>query len=454
MAQTSQPPVRVGLPRILLYSSASIGLNIMGITLSTWLLYFYSPPPDSGNPIYLPITLVGVLSTIAIIWDAAIDPFIGQWSDSIRGRWGRRRPFLLIGAPLAALALIVIWLPPGGSSVWIIAAFFFIVNIVYRTSFSMVGIPYDGSMAEIAPDNTGRVALSGWKNVFGIIGVLLASAVFVPLYSSRGPVAMGIGVAIVGLITIWMAVPALRETPSPGRPIPVLEGIRATFQNRQFRIVLFSTLAIYVGYGMINALLPYFVTLVLGKGEEDVATYLLTVIGTMIVFTPIWYLISRRFSNRKLLLFTMIGIAVASALNFLPGLIPGLPPGIMAFVTLGLVGPVLGGYLILIYAMMGSVVDYDEMLTGTRREAIYYGTFSFARGVGDSLAALILPVLLSTFGYTVANPLGVRVSFLAIGLLALLGALIFLPYRLGDTPEETRANLGLESIGTLPAADR
>jgi GPH family glycoside/pentoside/hexuronide:cation symporter len=106
----------------------------------------------------------------------------------------------------------------------------------------------------------------------------------------------------------------------------------------------------------------------------------------------------------------------------------------------------LGGYFIISYALMGNVVDYDEMLTGTRREAIYYGTFSFANGLGISVGSLILPLLLETFGYTAANPLGVRVTFPVIGLSSLIGALIFRSYRLGDTPEETRHSLDLPEV--------
>jgi Na+/melibiose symporter-like transporter len=83
------------------------------------------------------------------------------------------------------------------------------------------------------------------------------------------------------------------------------------------------------------------------------------------------------------------------------------------------------------------------MLTGTRREAIYYGAFSFANGLGISVGTLILTQLLERFGYTKANPLGVRVAFLVIGLVCLIGALIFRSYRLGDTPSETRRNLNL-----------
>ena len=106
-------------------------------------------------------------------------------------------------------------------------------------------------------------------------------------------------------------------------------------------------------------------------------------------------------------------------------------------------GVMLGGYFIVVYAMMGNVVDYDEMLTGRRREAIYYGAFSLANGLGIAVGTLILPVLLGWLGYTHQNPLGVRVAFLAMAAAILIGALIFRAYRLGDTPAETRQNLGL-----------
>jgi Na+/melibiose symporter-like transporter len=73
-------PRKLSFGRIALYSMASAGLNILAVTIDTWLLYFYAPPPDSGRPQYLPLALIGVLLMFASIWDAAIDPFIGHWS--------------------------------------------------------------------------------------------------------------------------------------------------------------------------------------------------------------------------------------------------------------------------------------------------------------------------------------------------------------------------------------
>ncbi len=437
------PGPRLSFGRIALYSMASAGLNILAITIDTWILYFYAPPPDSGRTQYLPLALIGVLMTVASLRDAVIDPFIGHWSDTLRSRWGRRRPFLVLASPFILLGAVLLWTPPAGIVV-VIAIYFMFVNLMYRTAYSLVGIPYDGTLPEMAPDSKARVGLSYWKNVFGIAGVLIGSLVAAPLFQSIGAVYMGVVVGVVGVATIYLTLLGLRETDRPlGKPMRAIDGLKATFHNKQFLIVFVSTLFVHVCYQMLLINFPYFVTLVLGKSEADVGIFQGVLILMMALTGPIWMLWNKRRSQRWLLNFTMIGLAIVVALGFLVGGTAALPLDMQAFLLVTLIGVMLGGYLIVIYAMMGNVVDYDEMLTGRRREAIYYGTFSFAIGLGSSLGALVLPQLLNTFGYTRANPLGVRAAFLVMALFVVIGYLIFQRYRLGDTPEETRKNLGM-----------
>lgn len=437
------PGPRLSFGRIALYSMASAGLNILAITIDTWILYFYAPPPDSGRTQYLPLALIGVLMTVASLRDAVIDPFIGHWSDTLRSRWGRRRPFLVLASPFILLGAVLLWTPPAGIVV-VIAIYFMFVNLMYRTAYSLVGIPYDGTLPEMAPDSKARVGLSYWKNVFGIAGVLIGSLVAAPLFQSIGAVYMGVVVGVVGVATIYLTLLGLRETDRPlGKPMRAIDGLKATFHNKQFLIVFVSTLFVHVCYQMLLINFPYFVTLVLGKSEADVGIFQGVLILMIALTGPIWMLWNKRRSQRWLLNFTMIGLAIVVALGFLVGGTAALPLDMQAFLLVTLIGVMLGGYLIVIYAMMGNVVDYDEMLTGRRREAIYYGTFSFAIGLGSSLGALVLPQLLNTFGYTRANPLGVRAAFLVMALFVVIGYLIFQRYRLGDTPEETRKNLGM-----------
>jgi glycoside/pentoside/hexuronide:cation symporter, GPH family len=437
------------MKRTLLYSSASAGLNIMAISVSTWLLYFYSPPPDSGRHIYLPITLVGLLMTVTSLWDAVIDPFIGHFSDVTRSRWGRRRPYILFATPITAILLIFIFTPPGGGSIALNAVYFFVIITLFYTAYSLVGIPYDGTMPEMAQNPKDLVKLSTWKSILGILGVMVGALVAAPLFSSMGPVAMAVIVALVGLATIWLALFGIRETTRPiGEPMPVIAGLKATLANRQFLYMFFSVLIVHIAYAMVTAILPYFITTVLGRPEGDVGIFQGLLVLFMILSAPLWNWLARWHAHRKLLMVSMVMMGFVIAMNAFVGLIPGMDKLLQAYITVGLVGPALGGYFILAYAMMGSVVDYDEMFTHARREAIYYGTFSLAAGIGPAMAALILPFILSHFGYTSANPLGVRVAWVVAGVCSLLGAAVFIGYKLGDTPEQTRANLGIPQVAS------
>ncbi len=431
--------------RVALYSSASAGLNILGITISTWLLYFYAPPPDSGRTTYMPAVTMGILLLVATFWDAIIDPFIGHYSDTLRSRWGRRRPFLMFASPFILVGAILLWTPPSITNYALNAVYFMVIILIYHTSYSLVGIPYDASMPEMAPETHARLGLSYWKGFFGIVGVLIGSLVAAPLFESIGAVAMGAVVGGVGVVTIYITLLGLRETTRPvGETMSAMEGIKATFQNKQFLILFFSTLSVHIAYQMVLANFPYFVTLVLKQTEGDVGIYQ----GVLIVFIaltgPVWTWLNRKYSQRVLLNASLLLLGIIFALGFLIGAMDGTTISIQAYVFVALVGTALGGYLILIYAMMGNVVDYDELITNRRREAIYYGTFSFAIGLGTSVGTLILPVLLENFGYTQANPLGVRLAFPVMAVFVIVGYIIFQKYRIGDTLEETKKNLNLE----------
>jgi GPH family glycoside/pentoside/hexuronide:cation symporter len=431
--------------RVALYSSASAGLNILGITISTWLLYFYAPPPDSGRTTYMPAVTMGILLLIATFWDAVIDPFIGHYSDTLRSRWGRRRPFLMFASPFILLGAILLWMPPSETNYALNAVYFMVIILIYHTSYSLVGIPYDASMPEMAPETHARLGLSYWKGFFGIVGVLIGSLVAAPLFESIGAVAMGAVVGGVGVVTIYITLFGLRETTRPiGETMSAMDGLRATFQNKQFLILFFSTISVHVAYQMVLANFPYFVTLVLKGTEGDVGIYQ----GVLIIFIaltgPVWTWLNRKYSQRDLLNASMLLLGIIFALGFLIGTLDGATITIQAYIFVALVGTALGGYLILIYAMMGNVVDYDELITNRRREAIYYGTFSFAIGLGTSVGTLILPVLLENFGYTQANPLGVRLAFPIMAVFVIIGYFIFQKYRIGDTLEETKKNLNMD----------
>jgi GPH family glycoside/pentoside/hexuronide:cation symporter len=427
--------------RMMLFSSASISTNIMAITVSTWLMYTYAPPPDSGRPALVPIALIGILMAVGSLVNALIDPLLGHWSDSRRGRLGRRRPFILVFLPLSVLLMILIWTPPHRSLSTTNVIYFLLVTTLYYTAHSAWQIPYDGALPEMAEEPKDRVTLAAWKNVFALVGVLIGALASGVLYNSAmGPLGMGIAVGVAALIGGGMTLLGLREkkVEELGQALPVAKGILATFKNRQFIGLFLATLFVQAAYGMLIVNLPYFVTLVLGMPEGNVAIVQGVVIIVMAFAAIFWNRIGRRRLNRGLWRTATLILGCLYAAGFLIGMIPGTVSVAMTFVLFPLIGFMLAGSSMLPYAMMGSVADYDEIKTSTRREAIYYGSFSLAVEGGPTISTLLLPVLYQNFGYTVDNPLGVRLAYLVIGALVIIGLLFFRTYKLGDTPEDVR----------------
>jgi glycoside/pentoside/hexuronide:cation symporter, GPH family len=437
----SNPRPPLSFEQKFLYSSTSAGINIIFTTVSTWLLYFWAPPIDLARPHYLDVTLIGLLLTAGRIWDALIAPAIGHWSDNLQTSWGRRRPFLILATPVMLVSLVLLWTPPAASSGVVNGIYFFVVTIAFYTSFHLVGIPYDSSLPEMASTGAERVSLSMWKNLFGTFGVLIGALVVAPLFSSVGGLGMSLVVAGLGGISILLTLTVLRESPVLATHTMTLrESIRATLRNGQFLRLCLSNLLVQTAYAMLLANLPYFVTLVIRQSETAVSLFQGVVVLTMIASAPLWNWLSRRYPQRRLLMTATWGLAVTISINFAIGILP-INHTIAAAISLASFAPFLGGYSILIYAMMGSVVDYDEVVTGQRREAFHYGTFSLSAGIGMSLSSLIVPQIFQIYGYTVTNPLGVRVVFLVAAAIISLGAVALRGYRLGDSVAETQANL-------------
>jgi len=349
-----------------------------------------------------------------------------------------------------AITMVLIWTPPVKEESVVNAIYLFIVATLYYTAFSAVGMPYDGTLPEMAPDTHERVKLSTWKMIFGIIGFVGGSLTVPMLWESLGPLGMGIAVAIIGIVSMYLVLIVLREPEyaKHQEPMPAWEAFKATFTNGQFLVFFFATLLVHVSYAIVLAISPYFVTQIVGGGEGDVTIFQGMLVLLMIICAPLWIWVRAKFQDKWVITVAMALLGITLALNFVVAPSPATGKGLAAFMPGLLIFPLtaipLSGYLIMAYAMMGNVVDYDEMLTGRRREAIYYGNFSLATNVGSAVAAAVLPVMLKTFGDTRANPMGIRLSFILAGVMAIAAAAVFLGYRLGDTPQETRRHLGLE----------
>ncbi len=136
-------------------------------------------------------------------------------------------------------------------------------------------------------------------------------------------------------------------------------------------------------------------------------------------------------------------MGVGFTLNFFTGCSKAVSPLIQAMLIFPLAAIPIGGMFTATIGIIADLTDYDQLKSGQRREAIYYGIYGIVRKTGWALCSLILAGVFSVFGYSAENPLGVRVIWLVCALSCLVGLLVFMPYKLGDTKEETKEIMGL-----------
>jgi GPH family glycoside/pentoside/hexuronide:cation symporter len=434
---------------IFFYNWGSTGLNFVEGVLFTWIVYFYSPPPDSERTIFVPIAITGIIVTAGRVFDAITDPLIGHFSDNLKSRWGRRKPFIIFGTPLMIVAFILLWTPPASGQSFINIAYLTIMFFVYFLFYTAIGIPYDAVLAEIAVTSEDRIKLTSWKLVYAIIGFLMVALLAPELFEKLGALKMALVTGTIGLVAMYMCLPGIKELPlefsKADVQLKMKDTFKATFGNKQFLFFGLAITALYMCYTVILMIMPFFVTVILGKSEGFVKWLQAEFILFMVAAVPFWIWISARYRKGKLLRIVSLFLAIFFPAAFLVGYLPGIPIVAQAFLLFPLVSVPLGGFMILVYAMMGDIVDYDQMLTGKRREAMYYGVFGFARKVGFALSSLIMPLLFRTFGYSTGDDLGIRLVFIMLGISSLIGFFILLGYKLGDSPEETREIMRMET---------
>ncbi len=433
---------------IFFYNWGSISLNFIEGVLFTWIMFFYAPTDPGPNQIvYIPIVLTGTILALGRVFDAITDPLIGNFSDNLKSNWGRRKPFIIFGTPLMIIAFIFFWTPPVAGESMYNVIYLGVLFLFYFLFYTAIGIPYDALLAEIALTSDDRVKLTSWKLIYAIIGFMLVAAA-APMYEHWGPFKMALVVGIIGFVTMYMCLPGIKELPvefsGADKKISLWNSLKATFGNGQFLFFGIAIILLYMCYMVLLPVMPYFVTVILGKNPGFVMYLQLEFILFMVASVPLWMWLDKKYPKRTLLRIVSLLLALFFPLFFYVGMIPGIPAEVQAFIIFPFVSVPLGGFMILVYAMMGDVVDYDQMLTGKRRESMYYGVFGFSRKVGFAFAVITFPFLFEMFGAKPGDDLGLRSVWAMLGIVSLLGYFVLHGYKLGDSPEETRKIMGIK----------
>jgi GPH family glycoside/pentoside/hexuronide:cation symporter len=421
----------------ILYGSSRLGAEALNKGQAILLLYYYAPPDDQtiGLPTLLPWFTVATLLTVGGILGSLDDALVGWLSDRTRSRWGRRIPYIVLGAPLWSVFFVLLFVPPASAGHAASAVYLFVVFQLVRLCSAIVVGPYEALTPEMAPTSEERVGLQAVKVYLGVagsgVGLIGGSLVLAGHVSFQ---AMAVTFAGLALVCQYLAVAGVWNRAKQSHitaEIGFREGLGIAFANRSFRILLPTIVLFALAVGVLIANTGYYIHALVGKHSWVNLAMLPVAFVSALAFVPVFMRLARRTSKRRAYSISMLAAAVTFPLLTFAGVIPGIPASVQIVVAGALVGAPLGAHFLFPIPLISDVIDDDSTQTRQRREATYLGAASFVEGVATSFAFLLVS-LLGRAGHVQGHTLGVRLDGVVGGALILAAYLVFRRYDLAD----------------------
>ena len=460
---------RLPLLNKILFASDHVGLQAISYFRQSWILFFLAPPVAEGMAKVPDVALLGftvdarVFAGFLIFTgrfiDAFTDPLIGWWSDRTHSRWGRRIPFILFSTPFYALFAALIWfLPTEHATLWN-ALYFVIVLEIFFTAATMSSGALEALVPELTRGASDRMNLVGLIFLFAVFGAGLGLAGSGGLVDALGFQMVGSILAVIGIIFRYLSLAAVWKY-APRHTLPATvdfwHGMKETLRNPQFVYFLPTFVMFTTGVGILLGWMPFFASQLLEAEEEGTVASLISavvIMGAVVSGLVFWILLNRAgFSKRRVYGVCLVASGVAFPLLGLVGLFSGGGLLMQGLILSFIAGLPMAAVFMLPKGLTADIADYDAMLTGERREAMFYATQNFFEKVTFALPPALLSLML-LLGETTENPLGIRLAPVLAGILALLGIALWHRYRLPDTVNrDTVAAAGLLHSRPAPGA--
>jgi GPH family glycoside/pentoside/hexuronide:cation symporter len=388
--------------------------------------------------------LIGYALALPRIFDAVIDPIIGNYSDNARTRWGRRRPFIFAGSFLCAVLFALLWTPPlgfGGTGLFV---YFFAMSMLYYVAYAVFAVPRAALGYELSNDYNERTSIFAMQAVFACIAGFgipwLYKLSFHPLFA--GPVKNEIvgvrWVAIIaGVLILLTALPGALFTKERARgmeqpAIGLLRAARLTVANGPFRIITGIVMLILLSVMLVGPMNLYINIYYICDGDKELGAFwggwtgmVQALLGGL--SAPLIAVISSRIGKRM----TIFGGLVLAILGYILSwwlFTPAYPWLQVLFMVM--LQPGLMTVWVLSGSILADICDFDDLKNGLRREGMFGAAYAFITKLASASITIVAGYMLVWAGYkdsayvspeTVWN---LRVLFIAVPVVLLSVALV------------------------------
>lgn len=368
--------------------------------------------------------LLGIVLMILRMWEAFADPFLGNISDNARTRWGRRRPFMAVGAVLTGCLYPLFWFVPPAWSDHAQAAYLVAVGLVFFTAFATWAMPYYGLQLELTPNYDERTRLSSFMAFFskvsslagGWVLAVVTGAWFINPATGKGDILIGMRTGcwfIAGAIIVFGLLPALfvkeRYYDKEARlqkPERFWTSMKESAQCKPLWSLIGISFFLVLGTMSVSTLSQYLSIYYVFQGDISASSVVFGWKNTAIVITgivclPLWTRLGERFDKKAMIIAMLLLSCVGILMNAFC-LRPDMPylqiiPGIFesgAYAALWLFLP----------SMKADAADFDELQTNRRREGSINAFYSWFIKVSLTCAVGIGGAVLEFSGFNAKLP--------------------------------------------------
>jgi len=420
-----------------LFAIGQLGWSILGGIVSNWFVYFYQPSSQAladglelfvtQKPIFIGLTILGIIAAVGRIFDAITDPIIAGKSDASKHKDGRRIPFMrFIALPFGVITVLLFIMPVNGVSI-VNNVVLLVMNLLFYLSMTIYCTPYNALIPELGKKQVNRINLSTYISMTFIVGTAFAylipniAGIFAESLGYLNSFRLAIAIlATFAVICMYVPVFTIKEKDyCVGKPseVKTSESLIKTFKNAEFRKFVGSDILYFLSLTIFQTGLPFYVTVLMGLDASKTFILFALMTGLSLVFyAPINFL-AKRIGKKKLVLLAFIwfsGVFVLTGFSQ-TGMLWGVIVASLASFPLAVLG-------ILPQAIVADIAESDAIVTKENRDGMFFAARTFAFKFGQSFAMLVFTSIVAI------GDNGYRISAFVAAAFCFVGAMVLSRY--------------------------
>ncbi|MGL4569998.1 MAG: melibiose:sodium transporter MelB [Clostridium sp.] len=410
----------------------SYGIGALGKDLACGIVYsylmFYFTDVVGLSPVF-----VGSLFLVARLWDSINDPIMGMIVDNTRSKWGKFRPWILIGTLVNAVILVLLFTKPNleGTPLYV---YFAVVYILWGMTYTIMDIPFWSMIPALSRSKEEREKIAVIPRIFASLGGLLIGSLGLVMVSKlgsgdqlKGYSKFAIIIAVLFIISSLVTVINVKDNSASSKnkeKINIKQMINILKNNDQLLVFIGIVLAMNLFSQLIGGMALYYFTYVVGNENMFSVFIAFSGIAEMSALA-LFPLFARKIGRKTVFKFACVLEVSGLLLLLAAGL---FAPQNTLFIIISSIILKLGSGLVLgaSTVMLADIVDYGEYKLGSRNESIIFSAQTLLVKSASAVSGWLIGIGLATVGYvpgvaqSSSTIFGMRVLMIGIPIIAVI----------------------------------